>query len=109
MNTDIIQVKTYETASGKCPYELWLDRLDKTIQIIIEARIVRLRRGNFGKFNIIRLGVFELVIDHGKGYRIYYGKINENLVLILLGGDKGTQDRDIEKAIQYWQDFKEQI
>lgn len=107
MINEIIQTKFYETNSGKQPYKLWLDKLDKTIQVIITARITKLRRGNFGKFKPIRNGVYELIIDHGAGYRIYYGKLTDILVLILLCGDKSTQNRDIEKALQYWQEYKE--
>jgi putative addiction module killer protein len=109
MNT--IKVVTFISDSGKEPFMTWLNRLDSSIQGIILARIARVRLGNFGDCKQIKgsKGVWELRIDFGSGYRVYFGKIKEKnlLVVLLLGGDKKTQTRDIEKAQSYWLSYKE--
>lgn len=67
-------------------------------------RLRRIKRGNFGNCKPLRgyNGIYELVIDLGPGYRIYYGKQGSTVVILLMGGDKGSQERDIEKAYRYW-------
>jgi putative addiction module killer protein len=81
-----------------------------TVESIVLTRLARLRTGNFGDCKVLRgcSGVYELRIDFGPGYRIYFGKIGSTLVILLTGGDKGSQRRDISKAQEYWIDFKEQ-
>jgi putative addiction module killer protein len=71
-------------------------------------RINRIRGGNFGVCKPIKgfAGLYEIVIDHGPGYRIYYGKVKSLLVILLVGGEKKTQKRDIEKAHHYWIGYK---
>ena len=72
----------------------------------IAARIDRLAAGNFGDCKAIRDGVSELRVDYGPGYRVYFGKVGKTIVLLLCGGDKRTQDADIERAVMYLQDYK---
>ena len=72
----------------------------------ILRRIDRMRNGNFGDCKPLRDGVFELRIDIGPGYRVYYAKAGLTIVLLLSGGDKRTQKTDIEKACKYWQDWQ---
>lgn len=69
-------------------------------------RFLRLATGNFGDCKPLREGVWELRIDWGSGYRVYYAKVGDAVVLLLCGGDKRKQDADIERAIQYLADFK---
>ena len=70
-------------------------------------RLDRVRQGNFGDFKHIGDGVYELRIDYGPGYRVYYGKDGNRIVLLLIGGDKSTQRRDIGTAVTYLQDYEE--
>lgn len=72
----------------------------------VAARITRLQAGNPGDCKSVGKGVFELRIDKGPGYRIYIGKEVKSIVLLLSGGNKGAQKRDITKAHEYWKDYK---
>ena len=101
------QIKVYITPSGKCPFNKWLnDLVDKKAQIAIDLRLERLRIGNFGQSKLLGNGVYELKIDFGPGYRVYFSKIGLTIILLLCAGDKKSQQKDIEKATQYFQDFK---
>jgi len=80
-------------------FSRWLDTLrDKQAQYRIEARILRLSMGNPGQVNDVGRGVSELKVDHGPGYRVYYQQRGATLVILLCGGDKGSQQRDIALA-----------
>ena len=72
----------------------------------VRTRINRLRLGNFGDHQPVGDGVCELRIDYGPGYRVYYGRDGAEIVILLIGGDKRTQDRDIETAKEYWADYQ---
>jgi putative addiction module killer protein len=96
----------YETEDGKRPFKLWLDALrDKTTKARINARITRLEQGNFGDAKTVGGGVSELRLAFGAGYRVYYGLDGETLVVLLSGGDKSTQEKDIKLAQEYWADY----
>ena len=73
----------------------------------MQRRIDRLIAGNFGNSEYCRDGVWELRIDVGPGYRVYYAKSGASIVLLLCGGDKRTQDTDIKNAIQYWKNYQQ--
>jgi len=80
-------------------FKLWLSKLrDMVARAAILTRINRLRLGNSGDSESVGEGVSELRVDVGKGYRVYYTRIGLQLVLLLIGGDKSSQDRDIKKA-----------
>ena len=103
----MVEVVTYADATGKVPFREWLYALqDKTGQKNIAARIARLAAGNFGDCKPVRDGVQELKIDHGPGYRVYLSRQGPVLVLLLCGGDKADQSRDIDRAIAYLNDWK---
>jgi putative addiction module killer protein len=70
------------------------------------ARLARVRQGNPGDCKPVGEGVSELRVDYGPGYRVYFGQKGRTLVVLLCGGDKRTQDRDIRLAKQFWQEFK---
>lgn len=70
------------------------------------ARLARVRQGNLGDCKSVGEGVSELRVDYGPGYRVYFGQKGRTLVVLLCGGDKRTQDRDIPLAKQYWREFK---
>lgn len=87
-------------------YQEWVDSLkDNKARIRILRRVDRIALGNFGDHKACRDGIFELRIDYGPGYRIYYFKDGQDVVLLLCGGDKRTQSRDIERAVKYKNDF----
>jgi putative addiction module killer protein len=80
-------------------FDSWLKRLrDKVAKAKIAARIDRLANGNAGDVKPVGSGISEMRINHGPGYRVYFCKNGGTLVIILCGGDKSSQDRDIEKA-----------
>lgn len=98
----------YETHAGDKPYELWLQTLkDKRAKAKLFARVDRAEMGNFGKYRDLQEGVFELKENFGPGYRVYFGIDGDEIILLLCGGDKGSQSRDIERAKKYWKDFLE--
>lgn len=101
-------VKHYVDRSGNDPFGTWLDGLvDIKAQARIAARLIRLRNGNFGDCKPISDGVWELRIDWGPGYRVYYGLDAGKVVLLCEGGDKRTQKADIKRAVIRWQDWQE--
>ena len=103
-----IRVLIYEDIGGKAPYAHWLDGLrDKQAAAKIEVRIRRIRLGNLGHWDPVGEGVGELKIDYGPGYRVYFGRVGSTFVVLLCGGDKKTQRKDIAKAKVFWQNFKE--
>jgi putative addiction module killer protein len=101
------EVRTYLRPDGTCPFNDWLESLrDRQTRARIRARINRVRLGNFGDCKSVGRGVSELRIDHGPGYRVYFGIAGTKLVILLCGGDKSSQSGDIRKAIEYWEDYK---
>ena len=103
----ILEVREYQTAEGKTPLTEWLQGLrDSATRARIVARLDRLKAGLLGDWKTVGGGVCELRIDHGPGYRVYYGQEGQTLILLLFGGDKSTQAKDIEKAHAYWKDYK---
>jgi len=88
-------------------YVDWLGKLrDTTAKISVVRRVTRMEQGNFGDHKFCRDGVWELRIDVGVGYRVYYAVAGKQVVLLLCGGDKRTQDADINRACEYWQDWQ---
>jgi putative addiction module killer protein len=86
---------------------MWFDDLrDGRGKAKIHARIERLRHGNLGDSKSLGGELYELRIHFGPGYRVYFGRDGKTLVLLLCGGDKGSQKEDIGKARQYWADYK---
>jgi putative addiction module killer protein len=101
------ELRFYQTAEGKQPFPEWLRRV-RDLQAVtrIEARLGRLRAGNFGDTKPVGEGALELRIDWGPGYRVYFARLGKVVVLLLCGGDKRTQHRDIERAKDYFRDYK---
>ena len=104
---DLIETIAYQTLQGKIPYQEWLQSLrDSQMKARIRTRVDRLRLGNFGDCKNVGAGVSELRMHFGPGYRLYFAQDGQTLVVLLCGGDKSTQNRDIERALLYWQDYK---
>ncbi|MBF8263692.1 MAG: hypothetical protein HW387_1357 [Parachlamydiales bacterium] len=100
-------IRVFCAEGGKLPYMDWLRGIkDQKARIAIRLRIDRMEEGNFGRVEPVGEGVSELKIDLGPGYRIYFGMIGKTVVLLLYGGDKKTQGKDIKVAKQYFRDYK---
>jgi putative addiction module killer protein len=99
------EVFVYSRSDGSEPFAEWLRGLrDGATRNRIRQRIARLRLGNFGDARSVGGGVSELRVHFGSGYRVYFGREGDRVVILLCGGDKGSQDRDIERAKRYWKD-----
>lgn len=109
LSMSLIKIITYKTDTGKEPFAIWFFDLDGKTRAVVNARLDRLSLGNFGDYKSLKnaSGVYELRIDYGPGYRIYCGKDGHTIVVLLVGGNKSSQDRDITKAQKYWLDYKE--
>ncbi len=103
-----MEIRNYADASGKVPFRDWLYAMkDKAGQKRIMARLARVMAGNLGDCKPLRDGVMELKVDFGPGYRIYMSRQGAVLVLLLCAGDKSSQSRDIELAVEYLDDWKQ--
>jgi putative addiction module killer protein len=100
---------TYLTKTGHDLFTSWLDALkDKKARTAIARRLIRVEtQGNFGDHKPCKDGVWEMRIDVGQGYRIYYAQSGETVILLLCGGDKSTQKKDIPAACRYWRDWQQ--
>ena len=100
-------IEYYIDSSGNSPFEEWLDGLtDVQAQARVSARLIRLENGNFGDCKPINDGVWELRIDWGPGYRVYYALARDHAVLLCAGGDKRTQSADVKRAIERWRNWQ---
>jgi len=102
------QVDIYLDKNGKAPFSSWINGLaDVKGRAKIRARIARLRLGNMGDCEPVGDGVSELRIHYGPGYRVYFGQDGNKIVVLILGGSKRTQKKDIKAAKILWKDYKE--
>ncbi len=100
-------IRHYVTSSGKNLYLDWLTRLrDTRANLAVVSRVRRMENGNFGDQKSCRDGVWELRIDVGAGYRLYYAMAGKQIVLLLCGGDKKSQSADIERAVEFWKQWQ---
>jgi len=103
----MLEIYRYRSADGVEPITKWLAGLrDKQARARVEVRFARLAAGNLGDCKPAREGVLELRVDYGPGYRVYLARLGSAVVLLLCGGDKRTQVTDIQRAVEYWRDFK---
>ncbi len=101
-------VEIYRDKYGFEPYTEWINSLvDWKIKARIEQRLRRVEQGNLGDYKSLGGGIFEFRFDFGSGYRVYFGKKQEKLIILLIGGDKSTQKKDIISAKTYWDEYKE--
>ena len=98
-------VREFLDESGRSPFRAWLDSLDKSTRARVQARILRFETGNLGDHKDLSSGVWEARLAFGPGYRVYFGRRGRELVLLLLGGDKGSQAKDIRRAKEYWASY----
>lgn len=106
MEHEHTQLLEYLTTNGRNPFRTWLRRLtDHQARARIRVRLNRLRLGSFGDTKSLGEGVSEMRIPYGPGYRVYFGRRGKTAVILLCGGPKKTQSRDIAKAKEYWADY----
>lgn len=100
-------IHEYTRPDGSSPYADWLASIrNKTVQARIIMHVDRLELGLFGDSKPIGAGLSELRVHFGPGYRVYYAKESEDIYLILCGGDKSNQIKDIKKAQAWWKEYK---
>ena len=102
----MIDVREYLDAYGRSPYAAWFDNLNAEAAAKIATAVTRISLGNFSNVEGVGSGVFEYKLDFGPGYRIYFGKDGQELVILLGGGAKKRQQRDITAALANWRDYK---
>ena len=107
-NTQPRELQFYRTSNGRVPFTEWFESIrDQKTLTRIRRRLVRLEEGNLGDYRSVGEGVFELRFHFGAGYRIYFGIDRDRVILVLCGGDKSSQQRDIEHPKTYWLEYKE--
>ena len=102
----MIVVTQYETEEGSCPFADWFDGIDARAAVKVRTAIARIETGNFGDVKSVGGGVSERRIDFGPGYRVYFGRDGDALVILLVGGTKKRQQKDIEQAKALWAEYK---
>ena len=102
----IFKIEEY-IESGHSPFADWFDSLDAVTAARVDKYIRRLEAGNFGAAKALNEGVFELRLDFGPGYRVYYGCDGKTIIILLGGGSKRRQSADIAAAIERWKRFKQ--
>lgn len=101
------ELNVYQRADGERPFDSWFQTLrDKRAQTRIAWRLRQVEKGTLGDWKPIGEGVLELRVDVGAGYRVYCGRHGNSLVILLCGGDKASQTKDIELAKEYWTDWR---
>jgi putative addiction module killer protein len=104
----MIELLRYQRADGREPFTNWLNGLrDKIAQARIRIRLRQVQAGNFGDCEPVGEGVIELRVHVGAGYRVYCARHGKTIVLLLCGGDKGSQAADIKRARELWSEWKQ--
>jgi putative addiction module killer protein len=102
----VVEILEYVNAAGISPFAKWREKLDVTTRARVTVAVLRLETGNFSIAKGAGAGIFELRLDFGPGYRVYFGKDGEQLVILLGGGTKRRQPADIKAAQALWQEYK---
>ncbi len=103
------EIIIYQSENGREPFSIWLENIDFKDQMRVLKRIDRLKLGNFGDSKSVGDYVNELRFTYGGGYRVYYGVKDNKVVILLCGGNKKTQNKDIESAKEFWRDYNENL
>jgi len=105
--TEPFELFYYQTPGGRIPYREWLEAVTDCVSFAaIQSRTDRLKRGLFGDCEPVGESVWELRVDTGPGYRVYYARSGKQVVLLLCGGDKRKQTADIKRAKDFWRDHE---
>ncbi len=102
----MIELKYYLETKGTSPFAEWFDQLSDEAGAKVAVALARMGQGNLSNAKGVGEGVFEYRIDFGAGFRVYFGKDGEKLIILLCGGTKKKQQRDIEAAKTRWKDYK---
>ena len=102
----MIELRDYLDAAGRRPIRRWLDGLDPVTRARVARALVQLSLGNLSEVKSVGTGVLERRLSFGPGYRLYFGRDGAALIILLVGGRKARQQRDIETAHAYWEDYK---
>jgi putative addiction module killer protein len=102
----MLELRYYLAADGKSPFKDWFSDLHAVAAAKVTVALARLEQGNLSNAKGVGEGVLEYKIDWGAGYRVYFGRDGDLLVILLTGGTKQRQNRDIEAAKEYWADYK---
>jgi len=100
------EIREYIEA-GRSPFAEWFNKLDAVTAERVDRYILRLEAGTFGAAKPLREGVFELRLDFGPGYRVYFGREGRTIIILLGGGSKRRQDADIAAAVERWKRYKQ--
>jgi len=103
----MFEVREYLDRRGRSPFGMWFNQLDKTVAAKVTVGLSRVALGNFSNVKSVSGGVFEFKIDYGPGFRIYFGRDGKAVVILLGGGSKKRQSKDIQDAILRWNDYRE--
>ena len=104
-----IEIKLLETVEGKVPFEEWYDSLrDKITKVRVRRRLDRIELGNFGDTASVGEGIFELLLHFGSGYRVYFARVGNTIIVLVGGGDKSSQKKDIAQAKALWRQYKDE-
>jgi putative addiction module killer protein len=100
-------IQYYVTDDNLSPFIIWFESLrDRAARNKIEIRLRRIELGNLGDYKALGDGIYELRVDTGPGYRIYFAQVDATIILLLCGGDKSSQGKDIQLARQYWRHYE---
>ena len=102
----MIEIREYIDANGRSPYARWFNRLNAQAAAKVAMALIRVEQGNLSNAKGVGGGVLECRIDFGPGYRVYFGKEGDTLVILLGGGTKRSQQQDIETARELWREYK---
>lgn len=105
-NSQAYELVLYVTEDGTAPFEDWFDSLDTAAALKVRTALARIETGNLGDVKPVGQGVSERRILFGPGYRVYFGQDGNTLVILLCGGTKKRQSKDIEQAKRHWDDYK---
>ncbi|MEM6603308.1 MAG: type II toxin-antitoxin system RelE/ParE family toxin [Pseudomonadota bacterium] len=104
----MVEIREYLDSDGQSPFAKWFDDLDIRAALKVNTYVTRIGQGNFSRVEGVGDGVYECKIDWGAGFRVYFGKDGDKLVILLGGGTKKRQSKDIERAKAFWQAYKKQ-
>ncbi len=101
-----MKITEYLDRTGSSPFARWFSRIDARAASKVTIALMRLAQGNLSNVKSVGSGVMEYRLDYGPGYRVYFGRDGDRVIVLLIGGTKQRQQNDIETAQVYWQDYK---
>jgi putative addiction module killer protein len=102
----MVRIGYFTTVTGESPFAKWRETLDNVTRARVMLSVLRLEAGNFSTAKGVGAGLFELRLDFGPGYRVYFGRDGEELVILVGGGSKKREQRDIDSARLLWREYK---